>query len=51
MWGKTETVAPENVWANDKAVGMTRFDDGWVLHQASSLEAKLRNLRKSQWEM
>lgn len=29
MWDETETVAPENVWANDKAVGMTRFDDGW----------------------
>ncbi|KAH6968677.1 hypothetical protein DER45DRAFT_532327 [Fusarium avenaceum] len=29
VWGKTETVAPENVWANDKAVGMTRLDDGW----------------------
>ncbi|CAJ0539788.1 Ff.00g072280.m01.CDS01 [Fusarium sp. VM40] len=29
VWGKTETVAPENIWANDRAVGMTRFDDGW----------------------
>lgn len=29
VWGKTKTVALENVWANDKAVDMTRFDDSW----------------------
>jgi hypothetical protein len=29
VWDETETVAPENVWANDEAVGITKFGDGW----------------------